>query len=279
MPYVLHKGAYFEVVESILSDPSERLERLDALRANVPLWELCGFDSTNLGTPPNNAGVGGTGDRMRPGDRVAHMAKDWFGMTNAGGRWVKQPQRFPTGFWTGFQGDPELILREGMIRAIEVSLDLEPGGTLDDLCAVGRMWPIDLYWICQSPVFQCWVLWRQADDSAEGHVTLLITTPAATGYPLTSKITRPVSTPPPYTDPEYASPPPPLARRNRQGMWAVGHEAFTPSIVPGTVPTPLGDIAEPVLVWRAVDQTKVVCVSPAEWEGGTLHAGRPYMAP
>ncbi len=281
MPYLLHKGAYFEVLESILADPAERVARLGKLRAGAPLADLCGFDSTNLGTPPDpNAGLPGTGDKRTPDDRVEHFNRDWLGMTNeGGGGWAKQPEAFPTGFWGGFQGDPEAILRATLERAIEVSMDLAPGAPVDATFTPPRLWPIDIYWLCQCAVFQSWVLWRESDVSAEGHVTVLFTTPAAQGYPLTTKITRPLTGPAPYTASEYACPPPPAARRNRQGMWLLGHEDYLePTISYSTVGTPAGDIQWPGLEWRASSQS-VVCVAPAEWEGGVLHAGRPHAAP
>ena len=277
MPYVLDKGAYFEVLESILSDPAARIAGLTKLRGGTPLADLCGFDSKNLGTP-SAPGYGGSGDRRTPDERVAHFNKDWMGMVPVGGRWTKAPNAFPTGFWASYQGDPEAILRATLERAIEVSLDLEPGGAADP-CCLDRTWPIDLYWVCQGPVFQCWVLWRESDVGAEGHVTVLITTPAAQGYPLTSKITRPVTGALPYTDADYSCPPPKAARRNRQGMWVLGHEDYDMTVRRSTTPTGMGQIEFPAVEWRARDATTVVCVSPAEWEGGVLWGGRPYAAP
>jgi hypothetical protein len=38
-------------------------------------------------------------------------------------------------------------------------------------------------------------------------------------------------------------------------------------------------IMTPGLQWRAADPNTVVCVSPAEWEGGVLRDGRPYVQP
>jgi hypothetical protein len=281
MPYVLDKGAYFEVIESILSDPTSRVAALQALRnPNQSLADLCGFDSTNLGTPAT-PGVprSGSGDRRTPDERIAHFNKDWLGKVPDGAGGWQDSGLFPTGFWTGFQGNPEAILRDALKRAIEVSLDLEPDAKAGAVWKLTRKWPIDLYWVCQGPVFQCWVLWRQSDISSEGHVTVLITTPAAQGYPLTSKITRPVTGPGPYTAPDYSSPPPKAARRNRRGMWVLGHEDYDMKVKYSTTPSPIGVITMPSVEWRAKDPTTVVCVSPAEWEGGVLPDGRPYAAP
>jgi hypothetical protein len=281
MPYLLHKSAYFEIIESLLSDPAERISMLQRLRAGVLLSDLSGFDSTNLGTPPA-ANRPGSGDGKTPAKRVEHLNEHWFGMAlDDQGQWQKQRNAFPTGFWTDYQGDPEAIMRAAMIRGIEVSLGIPPGEEIADQCCLERRWPIDLYWICQGPWFQCWVLWRQSDaTSAEGHVTVLMTTPAAYGLPLTSQITRPVDgSPPPYTAPEYSCPPPPAARLNRRGMWVIGHEDYAKTVVCSSDPSEQGDIVWPRIEWRAVRPEVVVCVSPAEWEAGVLHDGRPYTAP
>jgi hypothetical protein len=273
MPYLLDKGPYFEVIEDLLSTLAKRISILGSLRGGAAISDLVGFDSSSL-----------VPDGRTPDERVEHLNEDWFGMTNngTGGGWQKQPQVFPTGFWAGYQGDPEAILRDAMKRAIEVSLGLPPGlpGELDPpVSAIARQWPIDMCWICQGPWFQCWVLWRRCDSTAAGgSVTLLITTPAATGYPLTSKITRPIDpNDPPYTAPEYASPPPPDARLEHQGMWVVGHGDYAKTVICSTYPSRKRRIVVPRVEWRAVDPNIVVCVRPAEWEGGVLHDGRPYV--
>jgi hypothetical protein len=262
MPYLVDKGPYFSVIESLLSDPATRAQALVDLRAGVAIADLVGFDSASL-----------AGDGRTEADREQHLNQDWFGF--GGGHM----------FWAGYEGNPELILREGMIRTIEVSLALEHGAAAPtaDEAAAGRHWPIDLFWICQGPWFQCWVLWRAADDG-QGHVNLVITTPAARGFPLTSKITRPIdTTQAPYTAPDYAHPPealsPPPRASLGQGMWVIGHEDYRRKVFMSTVRTRFGEIQIPELGWSAVDPTTVECVSPAEWEGGVLDDPRRYEAP
>ncbi len=262
MPYLVDKGPYFSVIESKLADPATRAQALVDLRGGIAIADLVGFDSTNLAA-----------DGLNPALRKQHLENDWFGF---GGAQM---------FWFGYDGNPELILRDAMTRAIEVSFELEHGDPAPDPGAAGtcRNWPIDLYWICQGPWFQCWVLWRSAEQG-EGHVTLVITTPAALGYPLTSKITRPVDpTSPPYTATDYAHPPeahaPPPRAGLEKGMWVIGHEDYRRTIVMSTIGTRFGEIQVPSLGWQAVDPTSVECVSPAEWEGGVLDDPRRYVAP
>ena len=266
MPYLVEKGPYLSVLENKLSDPPTRAQTLTDLRAGVALADLVGFDSTNLGQ-----------DKLTEDLRKDHLNNDWFGLGAA-----------TSMFWVGFEGNPEIILREGMSRAIEVSFGLEH---LDPVPSAkrarrGRHWPIDVYWICQGPWFQCWVLWRAA-ERRQGHVSLLITTPAAFGYPLTSKITRPVGAlavaddyahPPEQGAQLKPQPPPPPKRCSlEKGMWVVGHEDYTRRPVFSTVKERHRKIQIPALGWTAKDKTKVECVAPAEWEGGVLEDPRRYV--
>ena len=280
MPYVMEKGPYFAVIEDRLSDPVQRDLLLTALYNGVALSSICGFDSTSLDLPPAKTKPKGMDHDGQMKDRVEHLDRDWFGMVqDPSGAWrphvpVRDEQ---TGFWTDYQGDTEAILRAAMIRAIEVSLDLAPAGPQGPAASVGtRFWPIDFYWICQGPWFQSWVVWREIESASAGgasvgHVTVVLTTPAAEGYPLTTKITR--SKHPP--DEEYESPPVADARHRKRGMWVVGHEDYTAVPISSTQRTGFLGIPIPALFYKPRSR-KVVCVSPAEWEGGVLAAGRPY---
>jgi hypothetical protein len=259
MPYLVEKGPYLSVMESKLADPPTRAQALLDLRANVPLADLVGFDSANLGQ-----------DNLTEDQRKQHLNDDWFGFGAT------------SMFWVGYDGNPEIIMREGMIRAIEVSFGLEHDDPppLGARASSGRHWPIDVYWICQGPWFQCWVLWRAAEQG-QGHVSLLITTPPAYGYPLTSKITRPVGSQ--AAAPDYAHPPehraPPPRPTLEKGMWVVGHEDYARGVVFSTIRMGYRRIQIPTLGWVATDPTRVECVAPAEWEGGVLDNPRRYVAP
>ena len=148
------------------------------------------------------------------------------------GAWVKRPALFPTGLWTGYQGDTEAILRAAMIRALEVSLDLAPPGHRRPdprrrlrSHGSGRSTSTGSVRDPSSSAGSCGGRRtpgpRRSRHAAHRHAP-------ADGYPLTSKITRPVDpTAPPYTSAEYASPPPPGTRHNRHGMWVIGHEDYT----------------------------------------------------
>jgi len=308
MPYVLDKGPYFSVVESRLDNLPTRAQALLDLRAmaaangqgppGTMVADICGFDSKNLGSPNPP-----TGDHRTPAARKRHLNEDWFGMSDASGVWRKQPPPLnaSTGCWANYAGDAEAILREGMIRAIEVSFDIPTGGPPPaDVHAIpqwnqavawqanhsptSRHWPIDVTWICQGPFFQCWVTWRRLNDSPTGgHVNVLITTPATepspmtAPYPITARITRPIppdTTPP---GPDYHCPPvATAAHTGDRGIWVIGHENYRQIPMPSTGGTNSGGMNMPSLGWVPLD-TAVVVVEPAEWEGGVVPPGRAYQ--
>ena len=259
MPYVLDTGPYLSVLEGRVNDPARRTSILTSLRNGDPLATIAGLDSTTLDA-----------DGKLPHERVEILNQCWFGMSSPSpGRWTKQPNAFPTGFWQGYQGDPEAILREGLIRAIEVAYGIDHG---IDPSAHSREWPVAITWICQGPFFQCWVSWMKASSGTGGHVALTITTPAAKGLPVDHKITRSTM------KPEYACPPPANAYAAARGMWVLGHEDYDKSIQFSFVGSNYGAILEPRVQWKR-KKTDVVCVAPAEWEGGVLASGRHYSPP
>jgi len=280
MPYVMDIGPYFSVLENRLNTPAKRADILSKLRNGLLVSDIAGLDSQNL-----------SADGKTPQQRVEILNQCWFGMTqSAAGGWVPQPNAFPTGFWNGYQGQPHEILRAALIGAIEVSLGINPGALWIDpnqpvptdgklkragkrlrkLFRPGRDWPIELSWVCQGPFFQCWVTWMKGPGSG-GHVSLTITTPAAKGLPVDPKITRPIP-----VKPEYASPPPNNAYAAERGVWVFGHEDYDVQTTYSTIPTDVGVILIPAKEYRR-KSTDVVCVRPAEWEGGVLAAGRPYQ--
>lgn len=303
MPYVLDKGPYFSVIESILANPSMRADRLIQLRAGqlhngvTPgpmLADLCGFNYPSLAAGP--------------ADVADHLNRQWFGMTQLpGGAWVKGDCSGPqTGWWTGYVGDPEATMREGMIRAIEVSFGIDHGAAAplwiqphadwapahdwaaDHPAPDGtRVWPIDVNWICQGPFFQCWILFEKFNNSpAGGKVTLLITTPPADGYPLTAQITRPpwpaaVTAYPhgDYADSRTAPNPNPLdpgAQNESFGVWVVGEEDPSSDRTSSIQGTTKGLVPLPWYRWYTPCDPPVT-VRPAEWEGGVLNIRRAFQ--
>jgi len=260
MPYVLDKGPYLSVLEDILGTQGKRKQFLTSLKGGAALSSLVGMDSKSL-----------VDDNKNTDQRVAVLNGKWFGMQLEGGVWVKHQDDFPTGFWQGWQGDSEAILRAALTRAIEVSIGIDHGA---HPIVPTRDWPIELYWICQGPFFQCWVGWQKSQGAGGGgRVTLTITSPAAEGLPVNPKITRTT------VKPEYAQDPQHNDMNAPRGLWVFGHEDYTKTITYSTTGSAIGSprnrIQEPHIEWRRTS-TDVVCVAPAEWEGGILAAGRPY---
>jgi hypothetical protein len=86
-----------------------------------------------------------------------HFYDHWLGRSDP-------PLKRTTGWWHAYKGDPEAVLREGLSRAIEVSLGLPhgvplplPAGTQPRSPAL----PIEMFWICGLPKFEVYINWNQ----------------------------------------------------------------------------------------------------------------------
>jgi hypothetical protein len=146
------------------------------------------------------------------------------------------------------------------------------------------MCPIDIYWICQGPFFQCWIDWRKWNTT--GHVVLVITTPPPYEHPINWRITRDY----PEADwEEYAADPAPVYPAARgvprvlnptapQGMWVVGHPNYERREVTVTSRSNKGEaVTTRTVYFTPKDGDRSVCVvSPAEREGGVRAGGRTY---
>ena len=81
-----------------------------------------------------------------------------------------------TGFWVQYFGNVEEIVRQTLIRTIEVSLGLQHG---EDVPSGGprRVLPIELFWKCPQRWFEGWVTWRWDETHGTGQVTTMFATP------------------------------------------------------------------------------------------------------
>jgi hypothetical protein len=274
MPYTLTRGPLLTLVENALNPHTgaERAERdalLVDLRQGAPLAALV----TSTSQPLTSVAIPRASLDVRLDD-------DWFG------RGANGPPGEPTGYWVDYQGDVEGVLREGLIRTIEVSMglahDAEPQ-------AATRSWPVQVHWKCPNPYFEVWVSWRRHDDTAgTGQVDMLIATPPDKANRLT---TRPQFPPgPPAGAPAQ---PTPLAEPTHatacQGMWLVAHEHHRLGVADERVAVPDGEllafetdrartgallglpmgewlIPTPSTLW--VDEGPVVVVEPPSYAGG-----------
>jgi hypothetical protein len=274
MPYTLTRGPLLTLVENALNPhtAAERGERdalLGELRLGTPLAALVSATSQPL-----------TGVAIPQAPLDDRLAKDWFGSG------AKGPPGEPTGYWVDYQGDVEGVLREGLIRTIEVSMGLTHGA---EPAAATRSWPVQVHWKCPNPYFEVWVSWRRHDDTAGGgQVDMLIATPPDKANRLT---TRPQFPPgPPAGVPAEPTPlAEPTAAAACQGMWLVAHEHHRLGVADERVAVPSGGrlavetdrartgaliglaagewlIPTPATLW--VDEGPVVVVEPPSYAGG-----------
>lgn len=264
MPYSLEKGPYLSVIEDYVNGSRGRaLEALIALRAGSAIDQLSAFDSQALDAGPY------TTDQLRD-----HFKRDWLGYEPDGqGGWLPPPKfdavRSPTtGFWQGWHGDCEGVLRLTLIRALEVSLGVPHG---QPPAGGGQHWPIELFWRCPIPWFEGWVTWRTSRAGPTGgQVTVLLSTPSH-GHPLKNTPLR--SKVPP--DPDYAEDPPTAA--GPQGSWVVSQRYHRPRVTVLSLPSPQGTWTFPTLGLAYRSEGAPVTVSPAEWEGGVLNPPTPWI--
>jgi hypothetical protein len=273
MPYTLTRGPLLTLVENALNPQTEdeRAERdalLVELRHGTPIAALVRAHSQPFP---------GVAIPRAPLD--TRLDEDWFG------RGANGPPGEPTGYWVDYRGDVEGVLREGLIRTIEVSLglahDAEPQ-------AATRSWPVQVHWKCPNPYFEVWVSWRRHDTAGTGQVDMLIATPPDKANRLTTRPQFPPG-PPAGVAPVPAPLPEPTEATARQGMWLVAHEHHRLGVADERIAVPSGDrldvetdeartgplaglpegewlVPTPATLW--VDEGPVVVVEPPSYAGG-----------
>jgi hypothetical protein len=275
MPYTLTRGPLLTLLENALNpkNAQERSARdgvLAALRGGMPLSQIPWVTSAAV----QNVAIPGNGLDIR-------LEEDWFGNPPV-------PGRNTTGYWVGYRGDVEGVLREGLIRAIEVSLGIAHDG---DPESAERSWPVDIQWKCPNPYFEVWVTWRQHPGD-RGQVNVLIATPPDR----VNRLTTEPRLPPPTTGVQPVPTPlaEPLTATGVQGMWLVTHEHHAPLVHLRRVDTPAQEVREllqvnagervplpdldadtwdipiPSTVWE--DTGDVVVVAPPSYAGGAAPA-------
>lgn len=161
MPFVYEKGPVWSFYDrqfapgGVCGQVAARLELLNRLRQppNGNGW-ADRFVEASGGHPTMKV--------LMPQDMEDHIRQDWF----TGG--MPQPGRG----WLNWQSNPAELVCKGFARALEISLgvdhvDLVAGAVPDEELAseadATRCWPIEFWWLCPLPVFQCWVAWRPPD--------------------------------------------------------------------------------------------------------------------
>lgn len=193
-----------------------------------------------------------------------------------------------TGFWFQYHGDVEGIVRESLIRGIEVALGIDHDADLPtDLPP--RILPIELFWKCPQRWFEGWVTWRWDDEHCTGQVTVMFATPGS-GKPVlespglgdgaveasTSRVDVDESRP--------AGPGPGEpgrnARQSTKGMWVISQaEHVQLPATPDDRASGQGDWVIPPFGPSYVGVGEVICVQPAESDGGVKPFGRRWEEP
>jgi hypothetical protein len=268
MPYVVEVGAVLSALTEYCKEEKHLQDTLKDLR------------DTSKKLPDLLASVGATRDM------VDHFAKDWLGYRSASPMTQQAPfdptNPKSTGWWTTWYGNAEGILRETMIRAIEVALGIPHDG---DPRQNTHCWRVTFTWTCAAPMLQGWVYWWDFDydskrgpsgngsgkgngRSDDGIVNVIFSTPG-NGHPLYATPYRPGTDAPPDYDNNPTS-----AEGDEYGLWVIGEDRTDVRLPDSTKFTGLGHgvIPEP---WPNFFHTggDMVTVSPAEVDGGVKHAG------
>ncbi len=283
MPYYLEKGPLFAVLESYINTgPDSRL--VDALK------------KFRKGDPWESFEVLGSGSLKNPNQRdaadwVKHLHQHCFGKAPDGkGNWVQQPfhpvTNPQTGYWLGYYGDVDSIVRETFIRLLEVALGVDHDTNPNTPIVPTRRWPVVFLWKCSQSWFEGWVTWhRRGNGPKDGEVTVIWATPSVEGSivldsPLAGRNLAeyrvdPIST---KTGPPWGGA---AAVEATQGMWVVTHERNKPyagSAVTTTAGSPKGQWPSP-MPGRVCAEGRVVTVAPSMADGGVLAEGLAFTPP
>jgi hypothetical protein len=256
MPYNLERGPYLEMLEDLINrDPHRCLRSLR--QPDQPVTAL-------LRDPPVRISGGPYPDTALLAD---HIDRDWFGI-EPGSDGATPVSRY----WAYWRGDAQGIVRETMIRAIEVALGLDHGELPP--ATDRRHWTVSILTACGIRWFEGWISWRRVGGTPDaGHVVVLLLTPTH-GKPAEPTLLRPSSS---WTDsPPYAVNPD--RADGDQGLWAVGtvlERRVDPDPTSGQW-LPPGSFPRPHLGPTYVGEGEVVVVAPPEVQGGVMPGGRPY---
>jgi hypothetical protein len=253
MPYHLEKGPLLSVLDSFFNSGSDArlVNALTKLRTGVPLDSIGVFDSPNLYSPAFPFPY------RRREDLVGHFNTHWLGQAplnvNTDGR--------QTGHWQFYSGPVEAIMRETLIRALELVLGVrhDPDGPAP---TPTRHWTIDFWWKCPQPWFEGWVTWR--NTTSAGHVTVIFATPSDDGVVLRNPSAEATLV---AADVATAT----------EGSWLVSSKTHTQVLQLTSVWAPPGQLIFPT-TWT-IDPGPVVVLAPNLGSGGARDHGFPYREP
>jgi hypothetical protein len=258
----MEQGPYLAMLEDLINSDPWRC--LDSLRDQTkPVTAL-------LRDPPVPIAHGPYKDTALLAE---HIDRDWFGIKPDSG--ASGDHSAISRYWYYWRGDAQAIVRETMIRAIEVALGLHHGQAARGTST--RRWHVSLLTACGIRWFEGWISWRQVGAEAEnGHVVVFLLTPTH-GKPAEATLLRPTESTPGQPGRPYQVNP--AQADGSQGLWVVGtvlERRVDPDggsaewVGPGHFPRPhLGPTYH--------GEGQVVVVAPPEDQGGVLPEGRPYQ--
>jgi hypothetical protein len=191
MPTHLEKAPTLTIMEQYFNGrypkaPPRRdilLHALEALRSSNAPGDWLGRTLPDLWNDPAILARIGTGNDPR-----TFLTRNWFGLPPT-------PGALTTGFWIGYQGDVESIVRTALIWALELALGLSHEGDACD--AREDPWLLELSWVCGIQWFETWVSVRPSEVTApaptadRGVVSVMFLTPTHRGSTVaTSQIAR-----------------------------------------------------------------------------------------
>jgi hypothetical protein len=275
MPYMFEVGRILSWVVDYCEDPAHLATLHQQLHDGIPLTQIEALLSPNPdnATIPDPVNLGGS---ITPAE---HIARDWLGWPLTAGSYAPpQPAWNPanpkrTGWWIQWHGDAEKILRETLLCATEIALDIPRGGAPTTQSSP-RHWHMQFLWVCGAPFLQGWVNWQEWDenDDAGGMVTVTFTTPG-NGHKLYATPEAP-SGALPTPDDDYEDP---ATTVEEYGLWVIGETETEVVPLPG-IPWSISglDFLPPWANAFVHTSGNVVVVSPAELDGGVLEDGRPW---
>jgi hypothetical protein len=267
MPYNLEKGPYLAMFEDILNrDPVRCLRSLRNL--DQPVTAMLRQAKSDIDGGPYRTTA----------DLADHIDQHWLGIDPGTG----QRDQGRSHYWAYWEGDAQAIVRETLMRAIEVALGMEHGARPPRSPA--QRWHISLLTACGIRWFEAWLTWqRLGDDPGAGQVSVLLLTPSH-GKPVEPTLLRPLPANGSSKRPSSRRPGRPYAvnptrAEGDSGMWAVGATLEfrqDPEAASGKW-VGAGHFPRPVLGPTYVSQGAVVVVAPPEDQGGVLPGGRAYF--
>jgi hypothetical protein len=270
MPTYLEKAPTLVLMEQYFNGryPGARprkeilLDALAALRSSSKPGDWLGRTLPELWSNPAVAARIAAGDDPRE-----FLKENWFGLPAKKGAQT-------TGFWIGYKGDVESIVRHALIWAIELCLGL-PHGCEDEPDRLDP-WLLELTWLCGFSWFESWVTVRptEAVDPApsadRGMVSVLFLSPTHRGSRVSTTQIAPDSLKRPAT---RGIP----AHERQYATWVVMPENHEKELITGVSDDTTAAMDFGVLglaqLSRYTAQGDTVVVSPSLPGGGTTYDG------